>query len=77
MSSAVLNPQSKMYTMLKEAFKVAYEDNYWAEDVIVMERNSRDFASRINRINSNAEAICDLLKAHPRGMFRTGKEPWY
>ncbi|KAI9785861.1 MAG: hypothetical protein M1816_008188 [Peltula sp. TS41687] len=64
--SAVLNPQSKLYMMLKEAFKVEYEDNYWAEDVIVMERNSRDFASRNNRINTNAEAICDVLKAHSR-----------
>lgn len=58
--------------MLKEAFKTEYEDNYWAEDVIVMERNSRDFASRINRINANAEAICDVLKAHPQGILGSG-----
>lgn len=31
-----------------------------------MERNSRDFVSRIDRINVNAEAICDILKTHPR-----------
>ena len=43
--------------------KQDYEDNYWPEDAIFMERNSRDFVSRIDRINTNAEAICDKLKA--------------
>ncbi|KAL9020751.1 MAG: hypothetical protein Q9185_002067 [Variospora sp. 1 TL-2023] len=40
-----------------------YEDNYWAEDALFMERNSRDFIARIARMNRNAEAICDCLKA--------------
>ncbi|KAI4198405.1 MAG: hypothetical protein LQ348_002029 [Seirophora lacunosa] len=40
-----------------------YEDNYWAEDALFMERNSRDFVGRIARINRNAEAICNCLKA--------------
>ena len=46
-----------------------YEDNYWPEDAIYMERNSRDFVSRIDRINTNAEAMCDKLKAAPIGML--------
>lgn len=46
-----------------------YEDNYWPEDAIYMERNSRDFVSRIDRINTNAEAICDKLKAASIGML--------
>ena len=48
--------------------KQDYEDNYWPEGAIYMERNSRDFVSRIDRINTNAEAICDKLKAAPIGM---------
>lgn len=44
-----------------------YEDNYWGEDAIYMERNSRDFVSRIERINKNAEAICGTLRASPIG----------
>ena len=44
-----------------------YEDNYWPEDAIYMERNSRDFVSRIDRINRNAELICDKLIAAPIG----------
>ncbi|KAI9787740.1 MAG: hypothetical protein M1839_000272 [Geoglossum umbratile] len=64
--SCVLNPRSSYYRLLKDTLAVEYEDNYWAEDAIFMERNSRDFVSRIDRINLNAEAICDVLKAHPR-----------
>ena len=42
-----------------------YEDNYWPEDAMFMERNSRDFISRSERINVNAEAICRVLEASP------------
>ncbi len=51
-----------------------YEDNYWPEDAIYMERNSRDFVSRIDRINRNAEAICDKLKAAPNGTLNVSYE---
>ena len=44
-----------------------YEDNYWPEDAIFMERNSRDFVSRIDRINKTAEAICETLRVSPIG----------
>ena len=30
-----------------------------------MERNSRDFITRIRQINDNAEAICKILQTHP------------
>lgn len=63
--SAVLNPQSRMYGELKETLKQEYEDNYWAEDAVFMERNSRDFRARIARINTNAEAIAERLQACP------------
>jgi cystathionine gamma-synthase len=41
-----------------------YEDSYWGEDAIYMERNSRDFVQRVRVINRNAEAVCDLLHSH-------------
>lgn len=63
--SAVLNPEGRYYAALKEAAAELYQDTYWPEDAIFMERNSRDFASRIDRINANAGAIADLLCAHP------------
>ena len=63
--SAVLNPQGRYYAQLKKVMETDYEDNYWPEDAIFMERNSRDFVSRVDRINANAEAICETLKASP------------
>ncbi|KAJ4365621.1 Cystathionine gamma-synthase [Neocucurbitaria cava] len=62
----VLSPNSKNYALLKSIWNEDYEDNHWAEDSIFLERNSRDFVSRIDRIGTNAEAICDVLSAHPR-----------
>lgn len=63
--SMILNPEGQYYKLLKDTLAVDYEDNYWAEDAIFMERNSRDFVSRIERINDSAEAICEVLLAHP------------
>lgn len=61
--SAIFNPNSRYYPALKQWARTEYEDTYWPEDVMFMERNSRDFVSRIDRINANSEAICDLLRA--------------
>lgn len=63
--SAIFNPRGRYYQALKKVAEVEFEDNYWAEDVIFMERNSRHFVSRIERINENAELICDVLRSHP------------
>lgn len=64
--AAVLNPRGQYYTRLKRAWTIEYEDTYWPEDAIVMERNSRDFVSRIARINANAAAIAHTLAQHPQ-----------
>jgi cystathionine gamma-synthase len=65
--SLILNPKAPSYDRLKGVWNEDYVDNHWAEDSIFLERNSRDFVSRIERIGINAEAICDVLSAHPRG----------
>jgi len=39
-----------------------FEDFYFDEDAIYMERNSRDFKQRIRVIDSNAEIVCDFLQ---------------
>jgi len=64
--SAILNPKGRHYRTLKQTWEDIYQDNYWPADAIFMERNSRDFVSRSDRINHNAEAICDLLLSHPK-----------
>lgn len=63
--SAILNPEGRYYEALKRAMETTFEDTYWPEDVVFMERNSRDFLSRVVRINSNSEAICDSLRRSP------------
>lgn len=64
--AAVLNPNSRYYEPLKAAVARQYEDTYWPEDIIFLERNSRDFMIRVDRINVNAEAISEVLLASPR-----------
>ncbi|QRV76467.1 Cys/Met metabolism PLP-dependent enzyme [Ceratobasidium sp. AG-Ba] len=61
--SLVLNPQGKHYKALQDQMKVQYEDVYWGEDSVFMERNSRDFIPRVHTINSNTEALCDFLRS--------------
>lgn len=64
--SLILNPTGRFYGALKQAMDSQWEEgNYWPEDIIFMERNSRDFVSRQKRINTNAEAICEVLLASP------------
>jgi cystathionine beta-lyase/cystathionine gamma-synthase len=46
-----------------------YEDLLWYEDAIFLERNSRNFATRVVRINQNAEALCDYLRQHPKSKY--------
>ncbi|KAI0064226.1 PLP-dependent transferase [Artomyces pyxidatus] len=61
--SLVLNPARKHYAALKAKQLETYEDNYFDEDAIFMERNSRDFATRVKAVDANAERVCDFLYA--------------
>lgn len=63
--SLILNASLPMYPALKKYFLEEYEDTYWAEDALYLERNSRDFESRSHRLNDNATAVVDLLKCDP------------
>ncbi|KXL49832.1 hypothetical protein M433DRAFT_132520 [Acidomyces richmondensis BFW] len=63
--SMVLNPHSRYYSRLKEVLSQEYEDNQFEEDSVYLERNSRDFVTRIHRVDHNAELIADVLYNHP------------
>ncbi|KAK5942664.1 Cystathionine gamma-synthase [Knufia obscura] len=63
--SLVLNHSQRLWKQLNDVLQEQYEDNYWAEDAVFMERNSRDFVSRIERINVNAEATAATLQKSP------------
>ena len=73
--SAVINPQGRFYREIKDAFEKNYEDDYWAEDAVFLERNSRDFVARIEKINRTTEDITAMLKESPLGKLLT--EPLY
>lgn len=60
--SLVLNPKAPRYAALKAAQEERYEDAYFDEDAIYMERNSRDFQARVAQENHNAEMLCDYLQ---------------
>ncbi|EIW78262.1 PLP-dependent transferase [Coniophora puteana RWD-64-598 SS2] len=59
----VLNPAGAHYPALKRTMGAQYEDVYWAEDALFMERNSRDFARRVRRVDENTLAVCEFLHA--------------
>ena len=61
--SLVLNPTSRRAQNFKAVLQANYQDSQWPEDSIFLERNSRDFVSRIVKIDQNAETIADFLQA--------------
>lgn len=62
--SMVVNPKGAHYGTLKQALGDEYEDTYFDEDAIFMERNSRDFIRRIVRIDANTRAVTAMLWTH-------------
>lgn len=69
--SAVLNPQGRHYQTLKSSFIAEYEDNLWAEDAVFLERNSRDFISRIEKINATTEYVTEILRSSSLGVWKS------
>jgi cystathionine gamma-synthase len=63
-SSLVLNPLGRHYALLKAKLTSIYQDNYFDQDAIYLERNSRDFKRRARAIDANTEAVCDFLYSH-------------
>ena len=64
--SIVINDKSSIYNILKDNIKEIHEDILFADDAIILEKNSRDFLERIKQINLSAEKICDTLNNHPK-----------
>ncbi|KAF8842963.1 PLP-dependent transferase [Paxillus ammoniavirescens] len=77
--SLVLNPKGRHYATLK-SHMTTYDDTYFDEDALFMERNSRNFAQRIRTIDENTEAVCTLLRSRSaaEGVLSPAiKEVWY
>ncbi|KAG1851949.1 pyridoxal phosphate-dependent transferase [Suillus subluteus] len=61
--SLILNPQGRHYATLKAYMSATYEDTYFDEDAVFMERNSRNFIRRIRVIDENTLAVCEYLRS--------------
>lgn len=61
----VLNKKGKNYDKLKTFMNEDYEDFFWAQDAIYLERNSRDFQDRSSVMNKNAEAVLKVFLDSP------------
>lgn len=59
--SLVLNRERPYYERLKTLLAEEFEDIFYGEDAIVLERNSRDVTERIPKINANAARLCKFL----------------
>lgn len=64
--SLIINNKSPYYSAIKQSLLKCYHNICFAEDIRVLERNSRDGVERIGRTNANAEALCDFLNTHPK-----------
>jgi cystathionine gamma-synthase len=76
--AVIVNHQSPCADWLREGLRREGGDDFWAEDAMALERNSRDFVERVKRINRSAEQVVDYLSGHskidqvwyPRDRFR-------
>ncbi|MAG93550.1 MAG: cystathionine gamma-synthase [Planctomycetaceae bacterium] len=59
----VISPGSGFRTQLFEGLR-EQEGGLWCEDAIVLERNSADFTTRVQRINKTAARVVDALGKH-------------
>ena len=73
----ILNPHGRHYNALKTRLLSIYEDFYFDEDAIFMERNSRDFRKRVAIINANTSAVCSFLKSSQSSDPTLIKEVYY
>ncbi|KAL0571821.1 Cystathionine gamma-synthase [Marasmius crinis-equi] len=61
--SLVINPNSRHYESIRDHFVGTFMDDFYSEDAVVMEFNSRDFVSRVHTINANAMAVANFLRS--------------
>lgn len=64
--SLVLNRERPYYDRLKALLAEEFEDIFYGEDAVVLERNSRDVTERIPKINDNAARLVEFLAEQPQ-----------
>lgn len=70
--SLVLNRKSPLYSFAQQFFHDGeFEDLLWCEDVIYLERNSRDFVTRTLTVNKNtAQLLEEVLIPQEKKLFK-------
>ncbi|WCJ60398.1 PLP-dependent transferase [Fontisphaera persica] len=63
--AVICNPRSPFYEPLKQILRAHHEDLLWGEEAMIIERQARDFPSRMERHNANGLWIAEKLRAHP------------
>ncbi|KAK0738169.1 putative cystathionine gamma-synthase/beta-lyase [Schizothecium vesticola] len=64
--SAVVSPHSPFADDMRAAMQAGYQPGQWfPADVLVMEKNSRDFVERTRRASANAAAVAYMLRNDP------------
>jgi cystathionine gamma-synthase len=67
--SLVLNQRGRHFQSLKLIQEAEYEDNFFNQNAIFLERNSRDFLQRVKKIDENALSLIDMLCKAKEGKF--------
>ncbi len=61
----ICNPRSPFYAELLPIIRAQHEEMLWCEDAAVLEREARDFPSRMQRHNNSGLLIAERLRQHP------------
>ncbi|MCH9022823.1 MAG: PLP-dependent transferase [Planctomycetes bacterium] len=64
--SLLVNPDSPLHDQFRDTLLETYDDCLWPTDAAVLERNSRDFPQRMEKINNTTLTLVDSLKNHPK-----------
>ncbi len=66
---------SPHYDAFKAYLEAFADGGLWWEDAATLDANSRDYLDRVRRMNANAEALCEYLRAHP-GVAEVNYPKW-
>ncbi|UZJ52962.1 hypothetical protein CBS101457_002282 [Exobasidium rhododendri] len=65
----ILNNRGPHFAELKQSQEALYEDNFFHQNAIFLERNSRDFIQRVRKVDENAITLIEMLCKAREGKF--------
>ncbi|MEQ1854533.1 MAG: PLP-dependent transferase, partial [Chthoniobacteraceae bacterium] len=64
--SVILNRNSKHHAVFSDFLSQRSDHEIWRGDAVALEKNSRDFATRVEVMSANSTALFEHLRAHPK-----------